>query len=70
MFWCGLIYLGGSLKQSFAPFGLKISSRYANDYFLRKVFTKWVFFNNTVMNVYGYQSRIYLPVLKLYQKVD
>lgn len=28
------------------------------------------FSSNTVMNVYGYQSRIYLPVLKLYQKVD
>lgn len=36
-FWCGIVYLEGSLKQFFMPFSLKISSTYANDDFLKKV---------------------------------
>lgn len=39
-FWYSLICLGGSLKQILMLFGLKMNPRYANDDFLRKMFTK------------------------------
>lgn len=49
----------GQFKAVLTAIQLKNSPRYANDDFLRKVFTKWVF-NSTVMNVNGYQSHTYL----------